>query len=74
MLLHANAGKLAIRNNTGGDFCVHNANGVLVNHIDARMILNNTILSMLSTHWVNLWVGKDKGISYVAFNSPISTS
>ncbi len=66
------AGKLAIGTILEGIF-VFNANGVLVNHIDARLILNNTILSMQFDTLGNLWVGKDKGISYVAFNSPIST-
>lgn len=64
--------KLAIGTILEGIF-IFNAKGTLVHHIDSKLIQNNTILSMQYDSIGNLWVGKDKGISYVAFNSPIST-
>jgi ligand-binding sensor domain-containing protein len=64
--------KLAIGTILEGIF-IFNSKGTLVHHIDSKLIQNNTILSMQYDSIGNLWVGKDKGISYVAFNSPIST-
>lgn len=47
--------------------------GNLKYHIDSKFIQNNTILALSSDKLGNLWVAKDKGISYIAFNSPITT-
>lgn len=64
--------KVAIGTILEGIF-IFNANGTLLHHIDSKYIQNNTILSMQFDSIGNLWVGKDKGISYIAFDSPIST-
>ncbi|HOK60116.1 MAG TPA: triple tyrosine motif-containing protein [Tenuifilum sp.] len=64
--------KLAIGTILEGVFIFDNK-GKLLHHIDSKLIHNNTILSMQFDSIGNLWLGKDKGISYVAFNSPIST-
>lgn len=50
-----------------------NKNGKILHHIDSKSIQNNTILSIEADSSGNLWVGKDKGISYISFNSPITT-
>lgn len=47
-----------------------NKNGHLVNHLNSRYIQNNTILSIDSDQLGNIWLGLDKGISYVSFNTP----
>jgi len=47
-------------------------NGQLVYQLDSKHLQNSTILSLEKDKMGNIWVGKDKGISYVAFNSPVS--
>ncbi len=49
-----------------------NLDGSIRYHIDSRYLQNNTILSLYPDRKGNLWVGKDAGISYVSFNSPVS--
>lgn len=47
-----------------------NSNGKLINHIDSKYLQNNTILSMDSDKLGNIWLGLDKGLSYISFNTP----
>ncbi len=48
-------------------------NGFPIQHINTEKGLqNNTILSMASDRWGNLWLGLDKGIDYVEISSPFS--
>lgn len=47
--------------------------GNLVFHISTdNNLQNNTVLSLAADTNENLWVGMDKGIDFVSFNSPIS--
>jgi len=51
---------------------VYNLSGKLINHLSSNSTLqNNTILSLCGDQTGNVWVGMDKGIDYVSFNSPI---
>lgn len=51
---------------------VYDFSGRLICHQTSNTsIQNNTILSLQSDEAGNLWVGMDKGIDYLAFNSPI---
>ncbi|NOU19610.1 MAG: hypothetical protein HOO91_18795 [Bacteroidales bacterium] len=51
---------------------VFNLKGKLLNHITSNTSLqNNTILALQGDQTGNLWVGMDKGIDYISFNSPI---
>ena len=51
---------------------VYNLSGKLLNHITSNSSLqNNTILALHSDPSHNVWVGMDKGIDYISFNSPI---
>lgn len=50
-----------------------NKNGDITYHVNSKSIQNNTILSIKADSLGNLWVGKDKGISYISFNTPITT-
>ncbi|MGE0079061.1 MAG: triple tyrosine motif-containing protein [Bacteroidales bacterium] len=45
-------------------------NGKLINHIDSKYIQNNTVLSIDSDKLGNIWLGLDRGISYISFNTP----
>lgn len=45
-------------------------NGKLIKHIDSKYIQNNTVLSIDSDKLGNIWLGLDKGISYISFNTP----
>lgn len=48
-------------------------NGRLINHLNSSTSLqNNTILALESDQDGNLWVGMDRGIDYVAFNTPVN--
>jgi len=47
-----------------------NSNGKLINHIDSKYLQNNTILSIDADKLGNIWLGLDKGLSYISFNTP----
>ncbi len=49
---------------------VMNNEGELINHIDSKHLQNNTILSIDADKLGNIWLGLDKGISYISFNTP----
>jgi ligand-binding sensor domain-containing protein/DNA-binding CsgD family transcriptional regulator len=47
--------------------------GKLVQHVNRdRGLQNNTVLSLLTDHDGNLWLGLDNGIDFVLINSPLS--
>jgi hypothetical protein len=51
---------------------VYSTSGKLLNHLTSSASLqNNTILALHSDQSGNVWVGMDKGIDYITFNSPI---
>ncbi|MHC1704385.1 MAG: triple tyrosine motif-containing protein [Tenuifilaceae bacterium] len=51
---------------------VYNLTGKLLNHVASNTSLqNNTILALHGDQNGNVWVGMDKGIDYISFNSPI---
>lgn len=51
---------------------VYTLSGKLINHLTSSTSLqNNTILALRSDQIGNVWVGMDKGIDYLSFNSPI---
>lgn len=53
---------------------IYDLNGQFMININTRNELqNNTILSMAVDPFDNLWVGMDKGLDYIAFDTPINT-
>lgn len=51
---------------------IYSLSGKLINHLTSNStIQNNTVLALHSDQTGNLWVGMDKGIDYISFNSPI---
>ena len=51
---------------------IYNLSGKLLNHITSNTTLqNNTILALHGDQTGNVWVGMDKGVDYISFNSPI---
>lgn len=51
---------------------IYDLNGNLISHqISNANLQNNTVLALKSDNVGNLWVGMDKGIDYLSFNSPI---
>jgi len=52
-----------------GVFIINN-NGKLINHIDSKYLQNSTILSIDTDKLGNIWLGLDKGLSYISFNTP----
>ena len=53
---------------------VYDLDGKFLKNINTRTELqNNTILSLAVDQVDNLWVGMDKGLDYIAFNTPINT-
>lgn len=57
-------------------------NGIYIYDLDFNLIknintqnqlINNTILSLKADSFGNLWVGMDKGLTYIAFNTPMHT-
>jgi ligand-binding sensor domain-containing protein len=52
---------------------VYDLSGKLLNHLTSNTSLqNNTILALQKDQSGNVWVGMDKGIDYISFNSPIN--
>ncbi|MFU8860144.1 MAG: triple tyrosine motif-containing protein [Cyclonatronaceae bacterium] len=45
----------------------------VINMNTSNELQNNTILSLASDPLNNLWVGMDKGLDYIAFDTPINT-
>lgn len=53
---------------------LYNTNGKLLTVINSTTRLqNNTVLSMLPDSLGNLWVGMDKGLDYIVFDSPVDS-
>jgi len=53
---------------------LYTTNGKLLTIINTTSRLqNNTVLSMLPDSLGNLWVGMDKGLDYIAFDSPVDS-
>ncbi|MEX0721989.1 MAG: triple tyrosine motif-containing protein [Balneolaceae bacterium] len=48
-------------------------NKLLKNINTQNQLQNNTILSLAVDQFENIWVGMDKGLDYIAFDSPIHT-
>ncbi|TVQ12800.1 MAG: hypothetical protein EA364_07965 [Balneolaceae bacterium] len=53
---------------------IFDLNGNFLKNINtANGLQNNTILSLAADPYDNLWVGMDKGLDYIAFDTPINT-
>jgi DNA-binding CsgD family transcriptional regulator len=57
-------------------------NGIYIYDLDFRLLkninsetqlLNNTVLSLAVDSFDNLWIGMDKGLTYIAFDTPLHT-
>lgn len=53
---------------------IYDLNSNLLENINTEnQLQNNTVLSLAADSFGNVWVGMDKGIDYIAFNTPIHT-
>lgn len=52
---------------------ISDSDGEIIQHLNKnRGLQNNTILSLFTDHFDNLWLGLDNGIDYIEINSPLS--
>jgi len=64
---------IAIGTILNGIYLYDRAGNFLSNINSGTRLQNNTVLSMLPDSLGNLWVGMDKGLDYIAFDSPVDS-